>query len=310
MQGEWRSKWKNRGTGGKIFWKGNRAGYKRLLFLLPSLAGVLIFYLLPFLEVVRRSFVRAGNNAFVGLDNYNAVLHNGAFRLAVRNTALYIALGVPLLMGISLGVALLLRRITARRKFLSAMLLPMAVPAAVMVLVLQLLVDKQGLLNGVISDLLSQTAGMSAFEGIDYLNSGGALLVVLCSFLWKNIGYMVILWLAGLSVLPHDVEEAAKVDGANKWQLWHYITMPELSGSFFTIGMLSILQIFKSYREVWMVAGSYPQENIYFLQHLLQNWYLKLEFDQMAVLTVLLSGVLLVVCLFLQKHLEQGREFS
>lgn len=272
--------------------------------MLPGLAGVLLFYLLPFLEVVRRSFVKTGNNAFVGLDNYQSVLHNGAFRLAFCNTVLYLVLGVPLLMGISLGLALLLRGITARRKLLSAMLLPMAVPAAVMVLVLQLLVDKHGLLNGVISDFLSRAAGISAFSGFDYLNSGSALAVVLCSFLWKNTGYMLILWLAGLSALPQDVEEAAEVDGANKWQRWHYITMPELSGSFFTIGMLSILQIFKSYREVWMVAGSYPQENIYFLQHLLQNWYLKLEFDQMAVLTVLLSGVLLILCLFLQKHLE------
>lgn len=293
---------------GKRHGRNSIAENRRLLFLLPGLTGVMIFYLLPFLEVVRRSFVKAGNNSFVGLDNYKAVLHNAAFRLAVRNTALYIVLGVPLLMGISLVLALLLRRITARRKLLSALLLPMAVPAAVMVLVLQLLVDKHGLLNGVISELLSRTAGMSAFYGIDYLNSDGALAVVLCSFLWKNTGYMVILWLAGLSALPRDVEEAAEVDGANRWQRWQYITMPELSGSFFTIGMLSVLHIFKSYREVWMVAGSYPQENIYFLQHLLQNWYLKLEFDQMAVLTVLLSGILLIVCLFLQKHLEQGKE--
>ena len=88
------------------------------------------------------------------------------------------------------------------------------------------------------------------------------------------------------------------------WQWWHYVTRPQLAGSFFTIGMLSVLQIFKSYREIWMVAGSYPQENIYFLQHLLQNWYLKLEFDQMAALTVLLSATLLVLCLILQKRLE------
>ncbi|MDE7231778.1 MAG: ABC transporter permease subunit, partial [Lachnospiraceae bacterium] len=145
---------------------------------------------------------------------------------------------------------------------------------------------------------------LSGLESIDYLNSGWALAVVLCSFLWKNTGYMVILWLAGLAALPKEVEEAAKVDGANRWQNWHYIIRPGLSGSFFTIGMLSVLQIFKSYREVWMVAGSYPQENIYFLQHLLQNWYLKLEFDRMAALTVILSLVLLVVCLLLQKRLE------
>ncbi len=68
------------------------------------------------------------------------------------------------------------------------------------------------------------------------------------------------------------------------------MTRPQLAGSFFTIGMLSVLH--------------YPQENIYFLQHLLQNWYLKLEFDQMAALTVLLSATLLVLCLILQKRLE------
>ena len=93
------------------------------------------------------------------------------------------------------------------------------------------------------------------------------------------------------------------MDGANRWQSWHYIIRPGLSGSFFTIGMLSVLQIFKSYREVWMVAGSYPQEHIYFLQ----NWYLKLEFDRMAALTVILSLVLLVVCLLLQKRMEPER---
>ena len=119
-----------------------------------------------------------------------------------------------------------------------------------------------------------------------------------------SCGCRVILWLAGLAALPKEVEEAAQVDGANRWQSWHYIIRPGLSGSFFTIGMLSVLQIFKSYREVWMVAGSYPQEHIYFLQHLLQNWYLKLEFDRMAALTVIMSLVLLIVCLLLQKRLE------
>lgn len=279
---------------------------RRLLFLLPGFTGVMVFYLLPFLEVVRRSFLKSGNDAFVGVSNYQTVFTNNAFLLALRNTALYMALGVPLLMGISLILALLLRHLVPRRKFVSAMLLPMAVPAAVMVLVLRILIDKQGLINGIVTDVSLIIAALPAFEGVDYLNSGWALVIVLCSFLWKNTGYMVILWLAGLSALPKEVEEAAKVDGANRWQNWHYIIRPGLSGTSFTIGMLSVLQIFKSYREVWMVAGSYPQENIYFLQHLLQNWYLKLEFDRMAALTVLLSLVLLVVCLCLQKRLEQS----
>lgn len=291
MKGKWRLRWKSR----------------RLLFLLPGFSGVVLFYLLPFFEVVRRSFFKSGNNAFVGVDNYRTVVTNGAFVLAARNTALYLVTGVPLLMGISLLLSMLLRNLVVRRKLVSAMLLPMAVPAAVMVLVLRIVIDKRGVANGIVTYLSENVSFLSGLKSIDYLNSGWALAVVLCSFLWKNIGYMVILWLAGLAALPKEVEEAAKVDGANRWQNWHYIIRPGLSGSFFTIGMLSVLQIFKSYREVWMVAGSYPQENIYFLQHLLQNWYLKLEFDRMAALTVILSLVLLVVCLLLQKRLEPER---
>lgn len=272
------------------------------MFLLPGFSGVMLFYLLPFFEVVRRSFVKSGNGAFVGADNYRMVFTNGAFQLAARNTLLYLAAGVPLLMGISLFLSLLLRNLFLRRKLVSAMLLPMAVPAAVMVLTLQILSDKQGLINGALTRISEKITALPAFVSIDYLNSEWAIVVVVCSFLWKNTGYMVILWLAGLGALPKEVEEAAQVDGANKWQNWHYIIRPGLSGSFFTIGMLSVLQIFKSYREVWMVAGSYPQEQIYFLQHLLQNWYLKLEFDRMAALTVILSLVLLVVCLLLQRR--------
>ncbi len=304
MREKWQLKWRNKKSGELKKSVCRKSGIKRLLFLLPGFLGVLLFYLLPFLEVVRRSFFKAGNHAFVGMENYRAVWNNAAFLRAVRNTAYYMAAGVPLLMGISLILALLMRRLTARRKLVSALLVPMAVPAAVMVLVLRILVDKQGLINGVLSFVLERAGGGTAFTGTDYLNSKGALAVVIGSFLWKNTGYMMILWLAGLAGLPKEVEEAAAVDGAGRWQRWHYVIRPQLAGSFFTIGMLSVLQIFRSYREIWMAAGSYPQENIYFLQHLLQNWYLKLEFDQMAALTVLLSAVLLVLCLILQKRLE------
>lgn len=270
----------------------------------PGFLGVLLFYLLPSAEVVRRSFFQSGSGSFVGMANYRAVLHNAAFWRAVRNTAAYAAAGVPLLMVASLALALLVRRLSTRRKLVSALLVPTAVPAAVMVLVLRILADKHGLWNGMLAAVPERFAGLSVFTGADYLHSDLALAVVTGSFLWKNTGYMMILWLAGLAGLPKEVDEAAAVDGAGRWQRWHYVTRPQLAGSFFTIGMLSVLQIFKSYREIWMVAGSYPQENIYFLQHLLQNWYLKLEFDQMAALTVLLSATLLVLCLILQKRLE------
>lgn len=282
-----------------------------LQFLLPGLLGTVIFYLFPFADVLRRSFLRSSQGKFVGLDNYQQVFQNQAFWRAVRNTGIYVGIGVPVLMLLSLTAALLLRRVLRNRPLLMALLLPMAIPAAVMVLILQLITDGNGLWNGMlagIEQLLSRIPVVSFPAGnphMDHMNTHWALVVVLLAFWWKNIGYMTVLWLTGLAALPKEVEEAAAVDGAGRWTRLVFITVPQLAGSFFVIFMLSILQSFKSYREIWMTAGNYPQEDIYLLQHLLQNWYLKLEFDRMAALTVLLALFLFIFCFLVQRQLEK-----
>ncbi len=267
---------------------------KRIWFLLPGLAGVCLFYLLPFFEVARRSFFQSASGKFTGLENYRAVFDSEAFQLAVKNTCLFIGFGVPLLMALSLAAALLLNGAAGKHGLQMGFLIPMAVPAAVMVLILQILTNTRGILNGM----------FFREQPRDYMNSELALAVVVVSFLWKNVGYMMVLWLAGLAAQPVEQREAARVDGAGRWQLLRYVILPGLSGNAFVVGMLSVLQAFKSYREVWMAAGNYPYETIYFLQHLLQNWYLKLEFDAMAALTVLLAVLLLVLCLLLERRME------
>lgn len=280
--------------------------FHALCFLLPGFLGVCLFYLIPFGEVVRRSFLQSASGAFVGGENYRQLFGNQAFWRAVKNTAVFVGVGVPALMCLSLAAALLLRRAFGSRKLLSALLLPMAVPAAVMVVVLQLVTDARGLWNGLLAGVARVVPFLTELPHADYMNTKWALLIVLLAFWWKNTGYMAVLWLTGLSALPRETEEAAAVDGAGRWARLIYITIPQLSGSFFTILMLSILQSFKSYREIWMTAGNYPQEDIYLLQHLLQNWYLKLEFDRMAALTVVLAALLLVFCIFLQRRLEHA----
>lgn len=274
-------------------------------FLLPGLLGICAFYLFPFAEVVRRSFYQSATGFFVGGENYQQLFQSQAFFRAVKNTAVFIGIGVPVLLCLSLGAALLLRRAFGSRKLLSAFLLPMAVPAAVMVAVLQLVTDANGLWNGLLAKMSQILPFLESVPHTDNMNTKWALLVVLLAFWWKNTGYMAVLWLTGLAALPKELEDAAAVDGAGRWKRLFYITMPQLSGCFFTILMLSILQAFKSYREIWMAAGNYPQGDIYLLQHLLQNWYLKLEFDKMAALTVVLAAVLLVFCIFLQRRLER-----
>lgn len=271
--------------------KRKRAGW---LFILPGLAGVLIFYLIPFGDVVRRSFWRTAGDQFAGLDNYRQVFENQAFRLAAGNTARFVLVCLPLLLGISLGLAVLLKKQGKMRKIMkSAYLVPLAVPAASVVLLWNIVFDKAGILNGI----------LSAFhlQGKDWMNSDASFWVLVFSYIWKNLGYDVILWLAGLLGIPDDIYEAAGVDGAGEWKCFLHITLPNIRPVAFTIIILSFLNSFKVFREAYLVAGNYPQEKIYLLQHVFNNWFSELSVDKMAAGSVLLCLVITVFVLILQR---------
>ena len=111
----------------------------------------------------------------------------------------------------------------------------------------------------------------------------------------------MVLWLAGILAIPSEFIEAARVDGAGRWKCIRYIILPNLKGSFYTIVILSFLNSFKIYREAYLVAGSYPQEDIYLLQHLFNNWFVNLEFDKMAAAAVCVGAVLFVAIMALQR---------
>ncbi len=271
--------------------KRKRAGW---LFILPGLAGVLIFYLIPFGDVVRRSFWRTAGDQFAGLDNYRQVFENQAFRLAAGNTARFVLVCLPLLLGISLGLAVLLKKQGKMRKIMkSAYLVPLAVPAASVVLLWNIVFDKSGILNGILS--------VVHLQGKDWMNSDASFWVLVFSYIWKNLGYDVILWLAGLLGIPESVYEAASVDGAGEWKCFLYITLPNIRPTAFTIIVLSFLNSFKVFREAYLVAGDYPDESIYMLQHLFNNWYRNLDVDKMAAGSVLLCVVITVFVLILQR---------
>lgn len=263
------------------------------LFILPDFVGVMVFYLIPFADVVRRSFMQAAGDGFAGLDNYRQVITNEAFKLAAYNTFRFVLVCLPLLLGISLGIAVLLQKQAAGKQFFkSAYLAPLAIPAASMVLLWQLLFDSHGMLNGIL-----------AFNK-DWLNTSAAFGVLVFSYIWKNLGYDVVLWIAGLSGISKNIYEAAAVDGAGEWKSFIYITLPNIRQTAFTIVTISFLNSFKVFREAYLVAGSYPQESIYLLQHVFNNWFSSLSVDKMAAGSVLLCMVVAVFVLLLQNSWE------
>lgn len=263
-----------------------------ILFLLPGFAGVISFTLLPFLEVIRRSFQSAVTAEWVGLKNYREVFTNTAFRIAAANTLRFTFICIPILIVLSLFLAVVLQKLRMGKNALKSMfLVPVAVPAASVVLVWKALFHSNGLINGLLSGM-----GLPA---VSWMNSDAAFAVLVISYLWKNIGYDMVLWLAGLSGIPEPIYEAARVDGAGEWMCFVKITLPNLKPTLYTISVLSFLNSFKVFREAWLVGGDYPHQSMYLIQHLYNNWFRELSFDKIAAAAVLNSAVVFVLILLL-----------
>ena len=272
------------------------------LLLAPSLTGVAVFYLLPFAEVIRRSFTDAPGRRFVGLANYQSVLSNSAFRTAASNTARFLCVCIPALLILSLGMALLTRAAGRYgRLYQTSFLLPLAIPVASIVLLWNVLFFQTGLINAMLQAMGAQP--------VDFMGTGAAFWVLIATYLWKNSGYDMVLWAAGLDRIPAAQYEAAAVDGANGWQTFRWITWPGLAPTLGLTALLSLINSFKVFREAYLVAGQYPHESMYLLQHLFNNWFLNLELGRITAAAVLIVGGLLALAgLFMAgKHLLQRK---
>ncbi len=272
------------------------------LLLAPSLTGVAVFYLIPFAEVIRRSFTDAPGRRFVGLANYQSVLSNSAFRTAASNTARFLCVCIPALLILSLGMALLTRAAGRYgRLYQTSFLLPLAIPVASIVLLWNVLFFQTGLINAILQALGAQP--------VDFMGTGAAFWVLIATYLWKNSGYDMVLWAAGLDRIPAAQYEAAAVDGANGWQTFRWITWPGFAPTLGLTALLSLINSFKVFREAYLVAGQYPHESMYLLQHLFNNWFLNLELGRITAAAVLIVGGLLALAgLFMAgKHLLQRK---
>lgn len=278
--------------------KKNRRAF--LIFMAPSFLGVAVFVIIPFLDVFRRSFTTAVTGKFTGVANYKIIFYNEAFLTAVRNTLKFTLVCIPLLVLIGFLIALPLSRLKSAGLMKSVYLFPLAMPTATIVIVWKMVFYRQGFLNLILTEIGKWT-GLWGEIHTDYLGTGAAFWVLVCSYIWKNTGYTVVLWLAGILGIPEELLDAAKVDGAGSLKKVWYIILPNLKGTLYTIVILSFLNSFKIYREAYLVAGAYPHKSIYLLQHIFNNWYVNLEFDKMAVAAVCTGMFLFIVILFLQK---------
>lgn len=308
----------SRGREGGRF--GKRQRRVAWLFLAPSLAGVVMFHVVPFLDVIRRSFLDAMGKTAVGFSNYRAVFQNEAFQLAAGNNLRFLAVCLPLLLLVSFGLALLVFRRDGKGGFCKiSLVLPMVVPAAAMVLVWKIVLCPDGVLNqilGSVNGLVDRIAGRGGTAvtpaGVDWVNGPTAFPVLVFTYIWKNAGYNLLLWLAGLASIPESLYDAARVDGAGAAARLRYITIPGLSGTFGLVLILSVVNSFRVYRESYLLAGSYPDMSIYMIPHLFSHWFLTLDVQNLctasmillaAALSAVLTGAAVVVFVLFRDHM-------
>lgn len=276
--------------------RNNKKGY---LFILLSLAGVSIFSMLPYLDIFLRAFSPVTGGETIGLDHFKQVLQNEAFQAAAKNTARFIIVCIPLLLLLSLALSIYIYENPRLGSMLkTSFLIPMAIPVTSVVLMWRFLFDDNGILNGILYSLGINT--------VSWMNGNAAFWILVGSYIWKNLGYNIILWLAALATIDPQVQAAAKLDGASGLLRLVRITLPSVKNGTFIVVVLAILNSFKVFREVYLVAGDYPHDSIYMIQHLFHNWFRELELNKLAAGAVIDSAVLIILVLILQKCWKKG----
>ena len=258
---------------------------KGFSLILPLLLGCLVFYGLPFLLVVWYSLFQGGR--FTALDIYIRLLENEVFRIALKNTFGFLAVGLLLILMISYAIALLLRDPARRSSALqSVVLLPFVMPVVGTVVLVDALFAETGLWSKIYMAL-----GLPLG---DWLRSDSAFWIAVGLYLWKNTGYCVLILLSGLVTVPQEHYDAAALDGASAWQRFLHITVPQMWYSVFFGGVFSLINAFKCFREIFLIGGDTPGESLYMLQHFINNSFQKLSYGKMAAASILLTAVVCI----------------
>ena len=260
-----------------------------LAFVSPSLLGILIFFVLPFFVVIYYAFI---NNPvlheFVGFDNFRNLFQNQSFRLAAKNTAIFSLISVPsAVIGSLLLACMLSQKIPLRSQIRTFMLSPLMVPVASIVLIWQVIFSNNGALN----DFL----GLFGVEKIDWMKSEFNRYVVVLLFLWKNVGYDMILFLAALSNVPTDIQEMAMLEGAGSIRIFFQIKLRYIFPTILFVTILSLINSMKIFREVYLLTGKYPYDGLYLLQHFMNNTFESMDYQKLSAAALVMAAVMVVI---------------
>ena len=270
------------------------------LFLSPALCGFLLFYVIPFGESLWYS-MQSGmfGGSFVGLENYARLLGNEDFILAMSNTFALMFTGVPLCTALGLMLAMMFRHVTHGAKlFKTAILAALVLPAASVSSVWNSFFADNGVVNGIITALGGKPIG--------FFSSEWSRVVVLMLYIWRNTGYNMVIFTAGLAAIPNEYYEVAKLEGAGPLQTFRHVTLPYIKHSMFFVMLMSVTGVFKLFREIYALSGAYPHRSIYMLQSYMNDMFSKLDYQLLCAAAVIVVGMILVpVCMYIRRSADE-----
>ncbi len=242
------------------------------------------------------------NGRFVGLKNILGLFGNQAFLIAIKNTLIFLVPSVFLSLLLPLAAAMFLNRPVYGKKAITMLFLsPMVIPAATVALFWQIFFDFRGPMNHLLA-----CAGIMPLE---WLNGSWGLAVAMTVFLWKNTGYNMIIYFVGLSNIPAEYYEAADIDGAGHIAKTLFITLPCLVPTGFFVFTISIVNCFRIFREIYLIFGTHPNENVYMLQNFMNNMFLQLNYPKLtsaAYVTAAFITLLLLVLYMLERNVTES----
>ena len=225
-------------------------------FLFPSLGGLALFTLVPILASLGLTLFEwdlLTPPQLAGLGNFERMLHDRNFWAALGHTLYFIVGYIPLVMVIALGVAVILnQKIKGRILFRTAFFIPVVSAwVAVALLWKWIFNPKFGILNYLL--------GLVGIEGLTWLfDPQLAMPAIIITSVWKDIGFVMVMFLAGLQGIPAEYYEVAAIDGASSLQRFRHITLPLLSPTTFFALIISLINSFQVFDQVWIMTGGGP----------------------------------------------------
>jgi multiple sugar transport system permease protein len=280
------------------------------LFALPALAGLLVFVALPFALAIVLSFtnLRLGSPLpleFVGLRQYLRLAADPTFLRALANNVLFTALVVPLQTTLALGLALLLHQpLKGRAVFRTLFFLPVVFPLS-LVSVVWILIYAPGA-NGMLNSFL-HLVSLGHWQARDFLHDPWlALPAILLTSIWQGAGFQMVILLAGLQSIPEQLYEAARIDGAGRWQRFWHITLPQLRNTLIFVMLVTTILAFRLFEQVQIMTHGGPRNaTTTVMYEAVQSAFARQQVARGAAVTVVFFLVVLLVTILQRRFARQ-----